>query len=48
MAQITPSVRINPFCLQGMANKDIGYIARSAFPLIFVNDFSSYNDNYFS
>ena len=34
MAQITPPVGFNLFVLQGMANKDMGYIARSAFPLI--------------
>ena len=33
MAQITPPVGFNLFVLQGMAEKDIGYIARSAFPL---------------
>ena len=33
MAQITPPVGFNLFVLQGMANKDIGFIARSAFPL---------------
>jgi TRAP-type C4-dicarboxylate transport system permease large subunit len=33
MAQITPPVRFNLFVLQGMANKDMGYIAKSAFPL---------------
>ena len=33
MAQITPPVGFNLFVLQGMAKKDIGYIARSAFPL---------------
>ena len=33
MAQITPPVGFNLFVLQGMANKDISYIARSAFPL---------------
>ena len=32
MAQITPPVGFNLFVLQGMANKDMGYIA-SAFPL---------------
>ena len=32
-AQITPPVGFNLFVLQGMANKDMGYIARSAFPL---------------
>ena len=34
MAQITPPVGFNLFVLQGMANKDMGYIARSAFPLL--------------
>ena len=33
MAQITPPVGFNLFVLQGMANKDMDYIARSAFPL---------------
>ena len=33
MAQITPPVGFNLFVRQGMANKDMGYIARSAFPL---------------
>jgi len=33
MAQITPPVGFNLFVLQGLANKDIGYIAKSAFPL---------------
>ena len=33
MAQITPPVGFNLFVLQGMANKDIGFIAKSAFPL---------------
>ena len=33
MAQITPPVGFNLFVLQSMANKDMGYIARSAFPL---------------
>tara|TARA_B100001121_G_scaffold268784_1_gene252920 strand:- start:47 stop:1357 length:1311 start_codon:yes stop_codon:yes gene_type:complete len=33
MAQITPPVGFNLFVLQGMADKDMGYIARSAFPL---------------
>ena len=33
MAQITPPVGFNLFVLQGMAGKDMGYIARSAFPL---------------
>ena len=32
MAQITPPVGFNLFVLQGMA-KDMGFIARSAFPL---------------
>ena len=33
MAQITPPAGFNLFVLQGMANKDMGYIAKSAFPL---------------
>jgi tripartite ATP-independent transporter DctM subunit len=33
MAQITPPVGFNLFVLQGMANRDMGYIANSAFPL---------------
>ena len=33
MAQITPPVGFNLFVLQGMAKKDMGVIARSAFPL---------------
>ena len=33
MAQITPPVGFNLFVLQGMANKEMGFIARSAFPL---------------
>ena len=33
IAQITPPVGFNLFVLQGMANKDIGYIAKCAFPL---------------
>ena len=33
MAQITPPVGFNLFVLQGMANKDMAYIAKSAFPL---------------
>ena len=33
MAQITPPVGFNLFVLQGMAEKDMGFIARSAFPL---------------
>ena len=33
MAQITPPVGFNLFVLQGMANKDMAFIARSAFPL---------------
>ena len=34
MAQITPPVGFNLFVLQGMAKKDMGYIARSAFTLL--------------
>ena len=33
MAQITPPVGFNLFGLQGMAKRDMGFIARSAFPL---------------
>tara|TARA_B100000902_G_scaffold393165_1_gene446914 strand:- start:484 stop:1794 length:1311 start_codon:yes stop_codon:yes gene_type:complete len=33
MAQITPPVGFNLFVLQGMANRDMSYIAKSAFPL---------------
>ena len=33
MAQVQPPVGFNLFVLQGMANKDMGYIAKSAFPL---------------
>ena len=33
MAQITPPVGFTLFVLQGMAKKDMGFIARSAFPL---------------
>ena len=33
MAQINPPVGFNLFVLQGMAKKDMGFIARSAFPL---------------
>ena len=33
MEQITPPVGFNLFVLQGMANKDMGFIAKSAFPL---------------
>ncbi len=40
MAQITPPVGFNLFVLQGMANKDMGYIARSAFPAVFINGLS--------
>ena len=40
MAQITPPVGFNLFVLQGMANKDMGFIARSAFPLFLLMVFS--------
>ena len=33
MAQITPPVGFNLFVLQGMAEKDMGFISKSAFPL---------------
>ena len=42
MAQITPPVGFNLFVLQGMAKKDMGYIARSAFPIILINGPGSY------
>ncbi len=40
MAQITPPVGFNLFVLQGMANRDMGYIARSAFPLFLLMIFA--------
>ena len=40
MAQITPPVGFNLFVLQGMANTDMGYIARSAFPLFLLMIFA--------
>ncbi len=40
MAQITPPVGFNLFVLQGMANKDMAYIARSAFPLFLLMIFA--------
>ncbi len=40
MAQITPPVGFNLFVLQGLANKDMGYIARSAFPLFLLMIFA--------
>ena len=40
MAQITPPVGFNLFVLQGMANKNMGYIARSAFPLFLLMIFA--------
>ena len=40
MAQITPPVGFNLFVLQGMANKDMGYTARSAFPLFLLMIFA--------
>ena len=40
MAQITPPVGFNLFVLQGMANKDMGFIAKSAFPLFLVMIFA--------
>lgn len=36
MAQITPPIGFNLFVLQGMTGKDIGFIARSAFPMFVV------------
>ena len=40
MAQITPPVGFNLFVLQGMANKDMGFIAKSAFPLFMLMIFA--------
>ena len=40
MAQITPPVGFNLFVLQGMANKDMGFIAKSAFPLFLLMIFA--------
>jgi C4-dicarboxylate transporter DctM subunit len=40
MAQITPPVGFNLFVLQGMAKKDMGFIARSAFPLFLLMIFA--------
>jgi len=40
MAQITPPVGFNLFVLQGMAKKDMGYIAKSAFPLFLLMIFA--------
>ncbi len=40
MAQITPPVGFNLFVLQGMANRDMGYIAQSAFPLFLLMVFA--------
>ena len=37
MAQITPPVGFNLFVLQGMANKDMGYIGMECIPIIFIN-----------
>jgi len=42
MAQITPPVGFNLFVLQGMANKDIGFIAKSAFPLFLLLILANY------
>jgi len=40
MAQITPPVGFNLFVLQGMADKDMGFIAKSAFPLFLLMIFA--------
>ena len=40
MAQITPPVGFNLFVLQGMANRDMGFIAKSAFPLFLLMIFA--------
>lgn len=36
MAQITPPIGFNLFVLQGMANRDIGYVAKAALPMFLV------------
>ena len=41
MAQITPPVGFNLFVLQGMAGKDMGFIAKSAFPLFLLMIFAT-------
>ena len=41
MAQITPPVGFNLFVLQGMANKDMGFIAKSACPLFLLMIFAT-------
>ena len=41
MEQITPPVGFNLFVLQGIANKDMGYIAKSAFPLFLLMIFAT-------
>jgi len=40
MAQITPPVGFNLFVLQGMADRDMGFIAKSAFPLFLLMIFA--------
>ena len=41
MAQMLPPVGFNLFVLQGMAKKDMGFIARSAFPLFLLMIFAT-------
>ena len=36
MAQITPPIGFNLFVLQGMAGRDMGFIARAAFPMFLI------------
>jgi TRAP-type C4-dicarboxylate transport system permease large subunit len=36
MAQITPPIGFNLFVLQGMTGREIGYIARCAFPMFLI------------
>ena len=48
MAQITPPVGFNLFVLQGMAKRDMGFIAYKCFSIISFNDFSSSYYNFFS
>ena len=46
MAQITPPVGFNLFVLQGMANKDMGYIAKKYFLLMVIALFLLFDQHY--
>ena len=43
MAQVTPPIGFNLFVLQGMTKHEISYIAKTAIPMVALNDF---NGNY--